>query len=298
MEFLEGVMKLEKYGFIYIWFDRYRKMYYIGCHWGHENDGYICSSNRMRDAYRRRPRDFKRRILSRIFSKRELLSEQERSWLSLIADSELGTKYYNLNKGNTGHWTNYPDKVLKISEKLSISIKKKIEEDKQYRASLGKKGMNWYNNGEIDKRFYDDKVPNGFTRGRLHTHVAWNKGISPSDEQKFKQSEELKRRYACEEIVPHNKGNGIVKICEHCHKEYKRPPSRSNSKYCSTRCKSEANSREITCIRCGKTRRVGLSILKNERYGKYCSGSCRTKDLMLSGQAKMMSDKRWEKNET
>ena len=45
----------EKYGFIYIWYDNFRKMYYIGRHWGTEDDGYICSSNRMRDAYRRRP---------------------------------------------------------------------------------------------------------------------------------------------------------------------------------------------------------------------------------------------------
>ena len=34
----------EKTGFIYIWFDTKRKMYYIGCHVGKEDDGYICSS--------------------------------------------------------------------------------------------------------------------------------------------------------------------------------------------------------------------------------------------------------------
>ena len=35
---------MEKYGFVYIWFDRKHKRYYIGCHWGHEDDGYVCSS--------------------------------------------------------------------------------------------------------------------------------------------------------------------------------------------------------------------------------------------------------------
>ena len=44
---------MEKYGFVYIWYDKKRKMYYIGSHWGTDDDGYICSSNRMRDAYRR-----------------------------------------------------------------------------------------------------------------------------------------------------------------------------------------------------------------------------------------------------
>lgn len=37
-------------GFVYIWYDRKRKLYYIGSHKGNINDGYICSSNRMRNA--------------------------------------------------------------------------------------------------------------------------------------------------------------------------------------------------------------------------------------------------------
>ena len=39
----------EKYGFIYIWYDRKHQRYYLGRHWGTENDGYICSSNKMRE---------------------------------------------------------------------------------------------------------------------------------------------------------------------------------------------------------------------------------------------------------
>ena len=73
----------EKYGFVYIWFDRYRKMFYIGSHWGQENDGYICSSNWMRMSYQRRPKDFRRRIISRIYtSHKDLLIEEER-WLMI-----------------------------------------------------------------------------------------------------------------------------------------------------------------------------------------------------------------------
>lgn len=40
---------MSKYGFVYIWFDRKHHRFYIGCHWGHEEDGYICSSNWMRE---------------------------------------------------------------------------------------------------------------------------------------------------------------------------------------------------------------------------------------------------------
>ena len=37
--------KKVKYGFVYIWYDRKHHRYYIGCHWGTIDDGYICSSN-------------------------------------------------------------------------------------------------------------------------------------------------------------------------------------------------------------------------------------------------------------
>ena len=84
-------------GFIYIWYDRKRNMYYIGCHWGTEDDGYICSNNRMRDAYRRRPNDFKRRIIQNGITRENLL-EEEYKWLQLIPDNQLGKKYYNLRK--------------------------------------------------------------------------------------------------------------------------------------------------------------------------------------------------------
>lgn len=106
---------MEKHGFIYIWYDKGRKMYYIGCHWGHENDGYKCSSNRMRDALRRRPNDFKRRIIKRNIPRESLLNE-EHKWLTLIPDDELGNKYYNFNKYLFGHWSSDPKKAMSLRE--------------------------------------------------------------------------------------------------------------------------------------------------------------------------------------
>jgi len=105
-----------KTGFIYIWYDRKRKMFYIGCHVGTENDGYICSSRRMRDVYRRRPEDFKRRILKRNIPREDLL-EEEHKWLQLIKDEELGKKYYNHSKRHFGHWSKCPEKVKNMSER-------------------------------------------------------------------------------------------------------------------------------------------------------------------------------------
>lgn len=88
--------QLDKYGFVYIWRDKRRQMYYIGCHWGTTEDGYICSSRRMRKAYRRRPKDFRRKILQYVYTNRIDLLEKEHNWLQLISDKELKVKLLNL----------------------------------------------------------------------------------------------------------------------------------------------------------------------------------------------------------
>lgn len=116
---------MEKYGFVYIWFDRKHKRYYIGMHWGSENDGYVCSSNWMRDAYKRRPEDFKRRILSRVYTNRKDLYESEKYWLSQIKDCELKIRYYNLNKNTNDTWLNeenYLSRKNKISQKTKEAM--------------------------------------------------------------------------------------------------------------------------------------------------------------------------------
>ena len=100
----------KKYGFVYIWFDKKRRMFYIGCHWGTVNDGYICSSNRMRDAYRRRPQDFRRKILKSNITDRSALLDEEYLWLKMIDDAELNIRYYNAINKRFGHWSETQDK--------------------------------------------------------------------------------------------------------------------------------------------------------------------------------------------
>ena len=111
-----------KFGFVYLWFDRKHKKFYVGSHWGTVDDGYICSSRWMRKAYNRRPRDFKRRIIARIDTSRKELLLEEHRWLSLIKDHELSTRYYNLTKHLNGHWS-AEDTAKTISEKISAKTK-------------------------------------------------------------------------------------------------------------------------------------------------------------------------------
>jgi hypothetical protein len=109
-----------KHGFVYIWFDRKRRMFYIGSHWGTEGDGYVCSSDRLRKAYRRRPEDFRRRILSRVHTNRLDLLDQEQRWLDLVGDKK--GRYYNLYYSTRDPWWSKEDASLTVREKISKTL--------------------------------------------------------------------------------------------------------------------------------------------------------------------------------
>lgn len=132
-------MQKDDYGFIYVWYDRKNKMFYVGCHWGLETDKYVCSSERMRSAYRRRPEDFRRRVVQRIVNRSELLTE-EHKWLSQIKDEELGKKFYNLSKHHFGHWSTSPDarSIAKKSGDARRGRKMVVEADRGAKISAAK----------------------------------------------------------------------------------------------------------------------------------------------------------------
>lgn len=115
---------MEKYGFVYIWYDRKHKRFYIGAHWGSEDDKYICSSSWMMQAYKRRPEDFgKRKILKRIYTNKQDLFMEEYKWLSMIKPEELKKKYYNLSVHSPYHWSSNIDEVKNTRKKISNTRK-------------------------------------------------------------------------------------------------------------------------------------------------------------------------------
>lgn len=90
-------------GFVYIWRDQKHRMYYIGSHIGRENDGYIASSSRFKRAFNKRPQNFKRRIIERVYSDNSRdVRIAEQHWLDMIKSSEVGVRYYNLNRAALG----------------------------------------------------------------------------------------------------------------------------------------------------------------------------------------------------
>ena len=119
-------MKQQKYGFVYIWLDKKHKRYYIGCHWGSINDGYICSSSWMKKAYKLRPQDFKRRILKTDIIQRPDMYIEEQKYLSMIKPEEIkpineNPRYYNLNLKNGNVWHKYDEHIKTVGQKISAS---------------------------------------------------------------------------------------------------------------------------------------------------------------------------------
>ena len=112
--------KLEKTGFIYIWRDKKHNRYYVGCHWGFEDDNYICSSSWMRQAYLHRPYDFKRRIIKRNILSRPEMYVEELRYLHMIKLEELRHRYYNFNITNNEVWHKYPENFKTIGQKISL----------------------------------------------------------------------------------------------------------------------------------------------------------------------------------
>jgi hypothetical protein len=74
-------------------------MFYLGSHVGPEDDGYVGSSLRMRRAIKKRPEDFRRRIIQRIYDGGQIeVRKAEQRWLQLIKSEELNVRYYNLKR--------------------------------------------------------------------------------------------------------------------------------------------------------------------------------------------------------
>lgn len=167
-------------GFVYVWFDRKHKRYYVGCHWGPEDDGYICSSTWMRNSYRNRPQDFKRRVVSRVFTDRVDLLKEEQRWLDMIKPEEIKVRYYNVSTSSKNPW--WARERPEIIEKISETSKDRKWSDEQ-KAKL--KGRTPWNKGKTG--YTVELKETDRRRGR----PSWNAGMKTgplSDDHRAKLS--------------------------------------------------------------------------------------------------------------
>ena len=178
--------KKEKYGFVYIWRDRKHARYYVGCHWGYEDDGYICSSSWMKQAYQRRPQDFKRRILSRIYTNRKDMFEKEYQWLCLIKSEELGKRYYNVKIfAPDFHWSADENKTKNVKNKTGEYWTLENRKKHGIRISGNKNPMK---DPVVAAKALQRKRENNPDLG------VWVRGVAASEEQKQKQSNAMRGR--------------------------------------------------------------------------------------------------------
>ena len=215
---------MEKYGFVYIWYDSLKKRYYIGSHWGHVDDGYICSSKSMREAYRKRKEKFKRRILCYVYTDREGLLEEEQRYLDKIDRKHFGRKYYNVNASvkNNSWWVNEETTKI-VSEKISKSYngKNSLPENRKKNSDGLKLAY-----AEGRKKSWNK----GFTKETNESVLkismnnigknSWNKGLTKETDERikapktaFKKGQEGPKTKWKKGNVPWNKGKkGVMRI--------------------------------------------------------------------------------------
>jgi hypothetical protein len=184
----------EKSGFIYIWRDKKHNRYYVGCHWGFEDDGYICSSSWMRQAYLHRPKDFKKRYIKRNIMKRDEMFNEELRYLHMIKPEEIKIRYYNLNIRNNEIWHKYPENIKTIGQKISLMKTGKNTGPRD--ASVGK-NISLSKTESFKKRRLENENGKAFTQEHIENmrQSKLEANHKQTDEWKKAQSELLKEQW-------------------------------------------------------------------------------------------------------
>jgi hypothetical protein len=196
---------MEKYGFVYIWFDRKHKRFYIGSHWGTEDDGYICGSAWMHRSKKNRPHDFRRKIIERNIERKNLIWT-ERCWLWFITPEELGKRYYNLNREPMKHWHIDEHSRLSVGKKVSIALMDKKhtkERKKNMSASWTLEKREKYRRAAIEQ-WQAEKHTINCLKGEFRTEnqkKVLNEKRSPAFSQTIKKTWTKERRAAQAEIA-------------------------------------------------------------------------------------------------
>lgn len=180
--------------FVYTWTDMKTNKLYVGWHKGSIDDGYICSSKVMLEEYKKRPYDFKRKIVATGYAK-DMISLE-----SAILKSEnaaLNEKYYNMHNGNGLYRLgSHSEETKKKISKSKIGTKRPDLSEKNKTnlnpAKLGLCGRNMQteNNPMFNKKHSEDsKIKMSQNRK--------GKGTQPkSEETRRKMAESMRLAWA------------------------------------------------------------------------------------------------------
>lgn len=253
---------MEKYGFVYIWFDRKHKRYYIGAHWGTEDDGYICSSPWMIKAYKNRPQDFKRRILSRIYTTKRNTFIEEQRWLDMIDINDLKPyakkpRYYNLRVKNGKYWHLTEEASKTVREKISISVKQSLLNPvTQERKKIAYQTRDTKSSDpDVRKKRRQTMINNGKNKGKITATDSTGEIFHITKDDP---------RWISGEAWSIAKGKKRQPISESHKQQIK---SLGNFR--------KLNSTKVTCIHCGAIGNVG-------NIARYHNDRCKNKQLLAS----------------
>lgn len=109
------IYEVNYFGFVYIWYDRKQKMYYIGSHIGHLDDKYPGTNRRLNFAQKKRPEDFKRRIIyyHPNSDRKELYNIEAFILQNFVKEEELNKRYFNLKRAALGNDSNSAKRIVK-----------------------------------------------------------------------------------------------------------------------------------------------------------------------------------------
>lgn len=125
------IYKEDYFGFVYLWYDKFRDKLCIGSHFGSMNDKYTTSTGHCKYAIKKRPTDFKRIILyAHPINDRKKLLEVEQTFLNVIPEDMLGNYFYNRKKFASGGCVIGIKRSEETKRKMSLSQKGKKRNQK------------------------------------------------------------------------------------------------------------------------------------------------------------------------
>jgi hypothetical protein len=150
----------------------------------------------MGTSYKRRPYDFKRRILKRVYTNRKDLLLEEQRYLSMIKTSEikpsnLKPRYYNLHLSVKTPWHSDPDRILTIGQKIS-----KLKKGKSTGPCSPEKAKAISEAKKISFAKRRNQTGSAFTSEHIENMRLCQLGKKHSNEWKINMSETLKRQWA------------------------------------------------------------------------------------------------------
>ena len=160
----------------------------------------------MKRAYKRRKKDFTKKILKRIYTTRKDLLEEEYKWLSLIKKEELGKRYYNVRNHHFNHWS------VSDREKIRKTISEKTKEA-MYRPDVREK---YLESLKIRKNNHSPEV----REKRRQSLIGKNKGKDTS-----KAVEAARKKNIGRKLTEEHKNKVVAAlhkkhVCDCCGKEF------------------------------------------------------------------------------